>query len=358
MAVAAQYSSLDKVMHGIAFGPEFFQSVLEDIENALFAKEWQDIKAEKPIFITSLPRAGTTIILEALHGLPELATHTYRDMPFVTSPVLWSKLSGRIRSESVERERAHGDGLMVSEDSPEAFEEILWRKYFPNNYSAQEIKLWSSINIEFTTYFQEHMRKIVLVRRPDNKLARYVSKNNGNIARTKAIKTMFPASVIVVPLRDPIEHAISLLRQHNNFLGQHVDDDFAQKYMGDIGHYEFGALHRPIAFPNMRFLSKGLSPESLDYWVAYWVAAFEYLSKQADVNFLSYENLCQDPSTKLAKLCKVLELTSSEENIHTAAGVFNAPPAKRQQEYKCDKRLVKRAEGTYRQLLELCLLKR
>jgi len=86
-----------------------------------------DVEVEAPIFITSLPRAGTTILLAALNSVPQLATHLYRDMPFVMAPLLWSRLSGRFRKQAVLQERAHGDGIAIGYDSPEAFEEVIWR---------------------------------------------------------------------------------------------------------------------------------------------------------------------------------------------------------------------------------------
>ena len=164
MTNSAPYSRLDRALHNLAFGSSVLQNLLEDIETSFFTKTWQNCSAKNPIFITSLPRSGTTIILEALHRLPGLATHTYRDMPFIFTPVLWNRISKNIRKKSVLRERAHGDGLVISEDSPEAFEEVLWRKYFPQYYTEDGISLWNSINPDFTKYFQEHMKKIVSLR--------------------------------------------------------------------------------------------------------------------------------------------------------------------------------------------------
>ena len=357
MASSTPYSRIDRALHRLAYGSSILQDVLADIEESLFSKTWQDAQARKPIFITSLPRAGTTIVLEALHRLPGLATHTYRDMPFILTPVLWNKLSRGIRSKGVLRERAHNDGLVVSEDSPEAFEEVLWRKFLPGNYSDQGIALWNSTNTKYTNYFHQHMQKIVSLRQPHNMTnSRYASKNNGNIARIKAIKTMFPDASIIVPLRNPSEHAISLWRQHKNFLEQHAGDDFVRKYMADIGHYEFGVLHRPIQFPKLKSLVAGLNPESLDYWIAYWIAAFEYLVEQEGIRFISYENLCESPEQGLKKLCQHLELLVQAEEIVTASSIFKAPPASRKLEHPSDQTLTKRANILYQRLLPLCLL--
>jgi len=357
MASGADYSLIDRALHKLSFGSTILQDVLTDIEVSLYSDNWKDFAASNPVFITSLPRAGTTIILEALNQLPGLATHTYRDMPFIHTPVLWNKLSAGIRSQGVRRERAHGDGLFISEDSPEAFEEVLWRKYFPKNYSDSRISLWDSGNSEFTRHFREHMQKIAFLRHPDelNK-ARYVSKNNANIARTAVIKEMFPDSSVIIPLRKPIEHAISMWRQHKNFLKQQADDKFVTRYMADIGHYEFGNLHRPIQFPQLDSILSDMTPNSLDYWIAYWIAAFEHLSKQDGIAFLSYENLCQSPENGLGKLCQHIELYVPQEAIAAAATIFRSPPDARIQQHDANAELMNHAEQIHHNLLSRCLL--
>jgi hypothetical protein len=358
MASGTDYSRLDRALHKLSFGSAVLQAILADLEASLYADSWKDVPLFRPVFITSLPRAGTTIILQALHQLPEVATHTYRDMPFIFTPVLWNKFSSGIRSKGVARERAHGDGLFISEDSPEAFEEVLWRKYFPLNYTDRGIGIWQSGSDEFADYFCTHMQKIVSLRCHDQPGSRYVSKNNGNIARTSAIMEMFPDAKIVVPLRDPIEHAISMWRQHLNFLDLQTRDQFVGQYMADVGHYEFGGLHRPIQFPGLAPGIEGLSTGSLDYWIAYWIAAFEFLSEQANVCFLSYERLCERPAEEFPRLCKQLELNLTTEEIAAAACVFRAAPAARMKEHVAGQELIDRSNNVYKKLLARCLLSR
>jgi hypothetical protein len=351
------YSLVDRALHKVSFGSNMLQDILGDIEDNMFNAQWKNISAENPIFITSLPRAGTTIVLESLYRIPGLATHTYRDMPFIYTPVLWDKLSGKIRNSGTFRERAHGDGLVVSEDSPEAFEEVLWRKYFANNYDENHIKLWSTTKPDFSAYFRLHMKKIISLRCAGKSEGRYVSKNNGNIARTSAINSMFPDAFIITPFRDPIEQAISLWKQHRNFLQQHRENHFVKKYMADIGHYEFGLLHRPIEFPEFESLSQSLGVGSPDYWLAYWIAAFEYLSKQKGLAFLSYESLCSDPKQGIETLCRHLNLRLDEFSLLNSASVFNSPPPPRKQEISLDPVLAAQASDLYGRLLSKCLLR-
>jgi len=357
------YSRIDRAIHKLAFSSSTLQDMLNDVEHSLFSKSWGSASAKKPIFITSLPRAGTTVILESLYRLPSLAAHTYRDMPFILTPVLWHKVARIFYSKGTHRERAHSDGLLISEDSPEAFEEVLWKKYFNQYYTDSAMELWPAkfhddADKEFVTFFHEHMKKIISLRQSGDVInGRYISKNNANISRLGYLKNIFPQAQIIIPLRHPVEHAISLWRQHMNFLDKHISDDFTRQYMEDIGHYEFGVLHRPIRFPGLATLTHNLDSTTLDYWLGYWISAFEYLSGRQDISILSYETLCQSGADGILELCRQLEIDASEEDAANAASVFHAPPASRVSTHTADVRLTKRALETYGLLRERCLLK-
>lgn len=94
MAALNGYSPLDRLVHRIAFLFPGVQIAAADIEDLVFGHDLERVETGPPVFITSLPHAGTTILLTALNSAPELATHLYRDMPFLMAPLLWSRISG------------------------------------------------------------------------------------------------------------------------------------------------------------------------------------------------------------------------------------------------------------------------
>ena len=330
MAVELNYSRLDRLLHRLAFAGTAVQFTAADIERAMFGASYKAVRGARPIFVTSLPRAGTTLMLEVLYRFPSLASHVYRDMPFVMAPVLWSHLSASFRRPEELRERAHGDGMQVGYDSPEAFEEILWRAFWPDKYHDDGISLWAGGDQlpEAREFFVEHMKKIIAVRRPNRPDdGRYVSKNNGNVARLDLIGTMFPDAKILIPVRRPLEHARSLLHQHRRFLEMQKETPFVRRYMADIGHYEFGSLHRPIAFPGFEVLRGSHSPLELDYWIAYWIAAFEHvLARKEAVILASYEGCCLNSTKAVEELCARLEIPA-DGVLQEAAAIFRETPS-------------------------------
>ncbi|MCG8444037.1 MAG: sulfotransferase [Caulobacterales bacterium] len=349
MSTVSGYSALDRVVHRIAFLSPAVQLAAADMEDTLFAGAISGAPANPPVFITSLPRAGTTILLTALNEVPRLSSHLYRDMPFVMAPLLWSKLTGSFHKTSTKTERAHGDGVEIDYDSPEAFEEIIWRAFWPEKYRKNAISLWTAEDAKPSAeaFFQRHFRKIITLRNQQRDAnARYLSKNNGNIARLPLLSAMFPDAHIIVPIRRPLSHAASLHRQHLNFSKQHDEDAFASDYMRDIGHYEFGALHRPIAFSGFAELAGDLTPDRLDYWLAYWIAGFEQIARcRARMKLVSHEGLCEDGLQTSRDLCAYLDIDPEHAAMigahfkNVAASSKSPPPAA--------PRLLARAEELY-----------
>ncbi len=258
--------------------------------------------SERPVFITSLPRAGTTLLLECCAAMPEFAAHSYRDMPFVLIPCLWGTFSAAFRREGRLQPRAHGDGMQIDFDSPEALEEVLWMTFWDEQYLADRILPWPVRDRrEFGAFFARHMRKIIYVRRAERaEGVRYVSKNNLNIARVPLLSQMFGDGTIVVPLRSPLAHASSLLEQHRQFLALHARDPFASRYMRAIGHFDFGAHLRPMDFDGWYDGRVSRDAQTMGFWLEYWVATYRHLltADAALIHLVDYDRLCTESITE------------------------------------------------------------
>ncbi|WP_299506621.1 sulfotransferase [uncultured Roseobacter sp.] len=305
------YGSGDRFLHMLAFSGPGIQKFAIRLEDMFLGRKIKGVADQPPVLVTSLARGGTTAVLNALHDLPGMVTHTYRDMPFATAPLLWSRLSAPLKREVARQKRAHGDGLSIDLDSPEAFDEIFWMLYWPGKYKSDRIPLWTpeDAKAEAAGVFRRMFRKMAVLRGGGR--GRYLSKNNANIARLQLLPEMFPDCGIVVLLRNPAAHAASLLRQHENFLTLQAEDDFVRRYMRDIGHLEFGQLHRPIGFDG--FDPGAYDPRTPDYWLAYWIAAFVQVQAHiAQCHILAQDDLRQTPDATMQALCKGLGIETGE----------------------------------------------
>lgn len=81
------------------------------------------------------------------------------------------------------KERAHGDGIMVSFDSPEAFEEIFWRTFCAKDYIFKDHLAPHKANEEAVDQFRIFVQQII-DSRDTSEQTRYLSKNNGNVFRS------------------------------------------------------------------------------------------------------------------------------------------------------------------------------
>jgi hypothetical protein len=330
-ANAGSYSALDRLLHRVAFRTTAAQLALADVEDRVFAGQLAACRVDRPVFVTALPRAGTTMLLECCAGLREFASHGYRDMPFVLVPCLWNRFSAAFRQHAERRERAHGDGMLIDFDSPEALEEVLWKAFWRRHYRCDRIVPWTcdeeSDADEFKDFFRNHIRKIALVRRgSDAPAARYLSKNNLNIARLGLLHRLFPDAAVVVPFREPLQHAESLLKQHRNFLRIHKEDRFASEYMRAIGHYEFGDNLRPVDFGGWFDRRQSRQSDCLAFWLEYWAAGYrQMLAEGADfVRFIDYDALCENPRCGLALLADAIDCREPDALLAAADGIHPA----------------------------------
>ena len=303
------YGTGSKLLHQMVLGNNFLAEALFDIERLLFSP---NITSEKPhVFVAGLARAGTTVLMRTLHENGKFTSLTYRDMPFILAPNLWRRISGFSRQDIGKRERAHGDGLTIDYDSPEALEEVFWRTFCGSDYITENSLIPMTADNETLDKFKTFVG-LVLNDTPDNC---YLSKNNNNILRLDSIARAFPNALIIVPFRDPLQQAFSLLNQHKKFLKTHSEDPFAKKYMTWLAHHEFGADHRPFMFDGTNEDEK--NTQHLSYWLMIWIKTYSYLINNLPPQavFLSYETLCDKSEVIWEKFGEQINLVPYTDKI-------------------------------------------
>ena len=253
------YNILQKFLHDFVLSKKFINKSLFELEKTIYLKN-KDIKNQSHVFITGLPRSGTTSLLNFLFSFDEYASLTYNCMPFVLSPN-FSKLFQQ--KNITKKERLHEDGIYYDNNSPEALDEI----FFNNNEEF--------VSHEIVNYIQ-------LILLSNNKL-KYLSKNNLNYKRIDLIQSILPNSIFLIPIREPLQHANSLFNQHLKFSQLQKEDDFIKRYMNYLGHNEFGLNHKPWNNP-IQFTDLN----NINYWLEQWSLFYEFIYKK----FKSYTNCC------------------------------------------------------------------
>lgn len=296
------YSRLDQMLHRIVLGSSFINEFLFDLENSSFGEKQKPLN-RRPVFISGLARAGTTILMRSLYASGQFASLTYDDMPFVMAPNLWQKMASKNKKVRIKSERAHGDGIEVDFDSPEALEEVFWRTFHAKEYIHNNSLRPHEFSTETLLAFEIYQD---LVCKKYGK-ERYLSKNNNHILRLKSLSKHCKNATILIPFRDPVEQSRSLFTQHTKFLNS---PPFTRTYMELLAHHEFGDTHRPFVFSKDQSIIG--DPKTLDYWIDRWSQYYQYVlefleQKPENVMLVSYERLCQEPRY-WQEICKFVDI--------------------------------------------------
>ena len=225
------YSLTECWLHRLVLQSTDVRRLSFDLETLVLGRTVQSA-SERPVYLCGLARSGTTLLLRLLEQSREFASLSYRDMPFVMSPNLWARLSGRWQRRAPPRERLHGDGVLVDYDSPEAFEEVFWRTF--DSRLEQDLDCYGAampseaVLGKFVRY-RCLVEAVVQRRTGEAQRRRYLSKNNNNLMRLQAL-CREPDATVLLLFREPIATARSLRRVHER-LGA-VADDFTRLYIG------------------------------------------------------------------------------------------------------------------------------
>jgi hypothetical protein len=292
---------------------------LGNLESAAVREEMEAIPIRQPVYVSSLARAGTTIVTEMLERHPALTSHHYSDFPNVWTPYWRNYLLQRSRRNAPQaEERAHGDRIMISADSPEAVEEILWMHFFPESHIAgQDNTLGPQINRpRFERFYRDHIRKLLAVR----ERSRYLAKGNYNVARFAYIRKLFNDARFLVPYRNPVDHIASLVKQHRLFLREHEQDPRVGRQLALSGHFEFGPFRKAVHFGNdedWRAVNRAWDAgREVEGWALYWAQTYRFLLRQlmadealrASCLLFAYESLVRDSEAVIDRILAHCEL--------------------------------------------------
>jgi hypothetical protein len=323
-------SPLDFFLTEIARGGMRFFKRIGDLETRIYAEKLANCPIDRPVFVAGLARSGTTILLEKISALKGVATHRYRDFPFILTPVIWNRFLSLFGAKQEAVERPHKDTIKITRDSPEAFEEPVWQWFFGNLHDGRTSSVLDETcsNPAFESFYRDHLRKILFVRHG----SRYVSKGNYNITRIRYITKMFKDARIVVPVRHPFTHVHSLVRQHRQFLEYARQDPRVPEYMRAVGHYEFGPQRMPI------ITRESNATTTLGCWEAgrdaegyawQWKDVYRYVAEimrsdpaaAAKILVIRFEDLCQRPEDTFERLLRFIEVPFDASLGSVVAGI-------------------------------------
>jgi hypothetical protein len=261
-----------------------------------------------PIYVCGLARAGSTLLHEVLSAPACVATHRMKDYPLIFTPYWWRRATANLRP-SAPRPRAHDDGVMVTSESPDALEEMLWMAFFPHCHDPANSSCMgrSDSHPEFEAFYDAHLRKLMLA----EGATRYAAKNNYHSARLPYLRRLFPDARFIIPVRAPASHIASLRRQQLRFAEGHRHHPRALAFMQRSGHFEFGLDRRPMNLGDaarvQRIEQAWADGDEVRGLAMYWDMVYGYLADLLDgdaqvrtaAQVVRFESLCTAPAQTL-----------------------------------------------------------
>ncbi len=318
----------------IADYPAFWRR-LGNLETKALEDDLQNMPLDKPIYVAGLARSGSTILLETLAKVPGVVSHRYKDFPPVYTPYWWNWFMQTAGSGNAEpQERAHRDGIMVTPDSPEAMEEVLWMGSFAHLHDPQHSNILTAANADpdFDRFYKEHIQKLLLARNG----SRYLSKGNYLVTRLEYLNHMLPDARFIIPVRHPFGHIASLMKQHALFIRGQSNNDRAREHLKRVGHLEFGLDRTPINTGDNDLTNSIIElwqhGEEVRGWARYWNQVYLYLAEQLERPALAeaaltirYEDLCDAPADTISRMLAHCDYDMGEQFIAEQSQGIRAP---------------------------------
>ena len=289
------YSAMAQLFHHLVLDNYHLGKKLLNYQIKGVEAENQSERKYNRVLITGLARAGTTALTKELAKRGPFASLDYSNMPVLLAPKLWAKFYKPKRTEN--KERAHGDGVKVGLASVEALEEYFFKVIKNDNYIKEDGLYQHELSAEENELYRRYQNSIA-----DGDI--YLAKNNNAVLRLESLTTHNPDLAVFLLVRDPLQHAYSLMQQHKKFRAQQEEDPFIKDYMDWLGHHEFGQGQRPFVLNDVG--TQDGDPNDINYWLERWINYYSQVSIGNNTFVLTYEDFLAEPKSTLTFISSTL----------------------------------------------------
>jgi hypothetical protein len=226
-------------------------------------------------------------------------------MPVLLAPRLWARFYRPSKKET--QERAHGDGIKVGLASVEALEEYFFKVITGDRYIDEEGLMPHELGTDENDLYRRYFKSLC---GPDQV---YLAKNNNALLRLPSLLKQNPDIKVFVMIREPLQHAYSLMKQHQKFTKEQQEEPFILDYMNWLGHHEFGLGQKPFVFDGHSLEEQDRN--ALNYWLERWVQYYTELQKIEGVEVIAYESFLAAPDQVVERIAKVSGLSLNASGV-------------------------------------------
>ncbi len=164
-----------------------------------------------------------------------------------------------------------------------------------------------------------------------------MSKGNYNVVRIEYLAALFPDARFVIPIRHPLTHVQSLVRQHALFTAYARRDPRVPHYLRAAGHYEFGPQRVPIRLTHEagdRIRDAWRRGDDATGYAIQWAEIYGFVHAllessdelAAHTCVIRYEDFCDRPAEVMAAVCRHAQLEPVSTNgLHPFEHIVASP---------------------------------
>ncbi|MBT8339777.1 MAG: sulfotransferase [Desulfatitalea sp.] len=292
--------------------PKRRASTLNFIENYLMAIDISNIRIEKPIFIVSLPRTGSSMLQDVLCKHPDITYITHLMHKYYPCFCAANSLRNKLNLD-VAGERYLKDSVIVNSTS--AADPVgIWSKWIGTDpFSSEYVKLRKdNLNRKQIDTIYATIKKVIWC--SQNKASRFIMKMPGFIPYLPLLNDLFPDAKFIHLIRDPRKCVNSMLKLHR------IGSEQLVKIQKEKKDYEYaGKVFVP--YPHVPNLSKYIKDYGLDdirTAAGVWRDSLEMVEKAqnefGDFHNIRFEDILSDPTNEILKIIEFCELPAIKED--------------------------------------------
>lgn len=286
--------------------PKLLNRFLRWYETRVMQVEIEGIRIDRPIFLISLPRAGSSMLQNIICTHPDVAyishgMHMFQEH-FCASEHLRRRLKLNARGQ-----RYLGDSVDVDAESP--CDPIVfwsdWLNLAPEDVRYRELRL-ADYSAEHVLRVKNTIKKILWCYGEKGK--RFLTKNPGILPYLDLLTELFPDAKFIHLIRDPRSSANSLLK-----LYQRDKDQFTKLKAQHPSKIKISSPFIPYPrIPKLKDYLDTYGPEDIRTTAYIWNDAIDFVNarkeKLSSFFEIRYEDFLSDPHGKIAELFDFCEL--------------------------------------------------
>lgn len=297
--------------------PGWLEGLIRWYERNRMEIDLDSVSIDRPVFIISLPRSGSSMLQDLMCANPNFAYATnMMDICRNSSPCAGEQLRKRF-GFNIRGERFLKDSVMVDGGSP-ADPVATWCDIFGEDYfkASEPTASGDAVDSAIRERAHKHVKEVLWTF--DDPKRRFFCKTPMLLSYADALKAIFPDAKFIHLIRDPRATANSMLKIHR-ICNEQLEIICKRKKRP----FPEGGFIPYTRLPRMREYLETFGPDNIETTARLWNDSIDYIDSiresMPNLHEVRYEDILEDPEEQIGQLfdfCEV-ERPSADNKDYT-----------------------------------------